>query len=181
MFGLSLLDWILVLIVLFSVLQATAQGFFYESFALAGAIVGYLVAAWEYPKAAAWYERYVTSQWVAEIAGFLTIFFLVLLLAGVAGRISRWAVSGIGLRWFDRVLGAVFGFLRGMAMATVIVLAVAAFAPQSSWFQQSRFAPLMLQTGRALIWAAPPELRERFKDGWNLLRTVPEHVVHPGQ
>ena len=57
MMGLSILDWVIVLIVLLSVLQAIAQGFFYELFALAGVIVGYLVAAWEYPRLAAWYMR----------------------------------------------------------------------------------------------------------------------------
>jgi len=57
----------------------------------------------------------------------------------------------------------------------VIVLALAAFAPQ--WgLQQSRIAPVMLVSSRALIWAAPAELRQRFWDGWNLLRTVPQHI-----
>lgn len=179
MLGLSILDWVIVLIVVLSILQAAAQGFFYEVFALAGAIAGYLIAAWEYPRAAAWYARYVTSQWAADIAGFLTIFFVVVLLAGIAGRILRWAVSGVGLRWFDRLLGGLFGVVRGVAVSTVIVLALAAFSPQSAWLQDSRIAPFMLVSGRALIWAAPPELRQRFRDGWNLLRTVPEHVGVP--
>ena len=177
--GLSILDWVLVLIVLLSVVQAISQGFFYESFALAGVVAGYLLAAWEYPRVAAWYARYMNSQWAADIAGFLTVFFVVVLLAGVAGRIARWTVSGVGLRGFDRLLGAVFGFLRGVAVATVLVMALAAFPPQSRWLQQSRIAPFMLVTGRALIWAAPYDLRQRFRDGWNLLRTVPEHVVIP--
>ena len=179
MLGLSIFDWALVLIVLLSVLQAIAQGFFYEFFSLAGVIVGYLLAAWEYPRVAAWYAQHVNSQWAADIAGFFTLFVAVLLLAGVLGRIVRWAVHGVGLRWFDRLLGAVFGFVRGSAMATVMVLALAAFAPQWGWLQQSRLAPYMLVSGRALIWAAPAELRERFRQGWNLLRTLPEHV--PGQ
>jgi membrane protein required for colicin V production len=168
-----------VLVIVLSALEATAQGFFYESFALAGAVAGYLLAAWEYPRAAAWYARYMNSQWIADIAGFLTIFFAVVLLAGIAGRIARWAVSGVGLRWFDRVLGGVFGFLRGAALSTVIVMAMASFTPQIAYLQDSRLAPFMLVTGRALIWAAPYELRQRFRDGWNLLRTVPEHVTHP--
>ena len=147
---------------------------------LAGVIVGYLLAAWEYPRAAVWYARYVNSQWVADIAGFFTIFIVVVLLAGVVGRIARWAVHGVGLRWFDRLLGAVFGFLRGAVVCTVIVLALASFAPQWGWLQQSRIAPFMLVSGRALIWAAPAELRQRFREGWDLLRTVPQHVSRQG-
>ncbi len=174
--GMSILDWVILLIILLSVLQAIAQGFFYEFFSLAGVIVGYLLAAWEYWRVAAWYAPHVNSQWAADIAGFFTIFIVVVLLAGVVGRIARWAVHGVGLRWFDRLLGGVFGFLRGAVLCTVAVLALAAFAPQWGWLQQSRIAPFMLVGGRALIWAAPADLRQRFREGWDLLRTVPQHV-----
>jgi membrane protein required for colicin V production len=175
MMGLSILDWVIVLVVLLSTLQASAEGFFHEFFSLAGAVLGYLIAAWEYPRLAAWYAHYVTSQWMADMAGFLTIFFAVVLLAGLVGRLARWAVQGIGLRWFDRFLGGVFGFVRGFVVSAVIVLALAAFAPQ--WgLQQSRMAPFMLVSSRTLIWAAPADLRQRFWDGGNLLRTVPAHI-----
>jgi membrane protein required for colicin V production len=180
MMSLSVLDWVILLIIVLSVLQAIAQGFFYEFFSLAGVIVGYLLAAWEYPRAAAWYAPHVNSQWAADIAGFFTIFFVVLVLAGVLGRITRWAVHGVGLRWFDRLLGAVFGFLRGAVVSMVVVLALAAFAPQWGRLQQSRIALFMLAGGRAFIWAAPAELQQRFREGWELLRTVPQHVSLQG-
>jgi len=173
--SLSLLDWLIVLIVVMSVLQAISQGFFHEFFSFAGVVVGYLLAAWEYPRVAPWYSQFVNSSWTADIAGFFTIFFGVMLVAGIAGRLTRWAVHGVGMRWFDRLLGAVFGFLRGVVVSGVVVLALAAFAPQ--WgLQQSRIAPFVLVTSRALVWAAPAELRQRFWDGWNLLRTVPQHM-----
>jgi membrane protein required for colicin V production len=180
MMGLSALDWLIVLVVLISTLQAITEGFFYEFFSLAGVVVGYLLAAWEYPRTASWYTRYVSSPWVADIAGFFTIFIVVVLLAGLLGRLARWALKGIGLRWFDRLLGGLFGFVRGIAMGAVIVLALAAFAPQ--WgLASSRFAPTLLTTSRGFIWAAPAELRQKFWTGWELLRTLPQHVrqEHP--
>lgn len=178
--GLSALDWLIVLVVLFSTLQAIAEGFFHEFFALAGVVLGYLIAAWQYPRAAAWYAPFSGSVWIAEIAGFFTIFIVVAVVAGLLGRLSRWAVKGVGLHWFDRVLGALFGFIRGVAIGAVIVLAFATFAPQ--WgLPRSRFAPLLLTTSRGLIWAAPAPLRQRFWAGWDLLRSMPRHVEfeHP--
>ncbi len=174
--GLSILDWGFVVVIVISVLTAAAQGFFYELFALAGAVLGYLVAAWEYPRLAGWYMRYVNSGWAADIAGFLTIFVAFALLGSVVGRLARWAVHGVGLRWFDRVLGGLFGAIRGLAICTVIVLALASFSPTSPYLQNSRVAPFLLVTSRGLVWAAPAELRARFHDGWLLLRSVPEHV-----
>jgi membrane protein required for colicin V production len=174
--GLSILDWGFVFVLAVSIAGAVGEGFFYELFALGGAVVGYLVAAWEYPRLAVWYMRYVNSAWVADIAGFLTVFVFFALLGGIVGRIARSAVHGIGLRWFDRVLGGLFGAIRGVAICTVIVMALASFSPTSPYLQNSRVAPFLLVTSRGLIWAAPAELRQRFRDGWNLLRSVPEHV-----
>jgi membrane protein required for colicin V production len=176
MLGLSNVDWVVVLIILLSTIQAALEGFFHEFFLLAGVVVGYLLAAWEYPRVAAWIAPHLKSQWTADIAGFFAIFCAVALLAGMLGRLLRRAVRGIGLRWFDRFLGAVFGLLRGIVVSAVIALALAAFAPQWGGLQQSRIAPFMLSTSRALIWAAPAELRKRFREGWDLLRGLPGHI-----
>ena len=180
MLGLSALDWMILFVILMNVLGAIGQGFFYELFSFAGVILGYLIAAWQYPRVAVFVIHYVNSQWVADIAGFLTLVGLLAGLGGVVGKTVRWAVHEVGLRWFDRLLGGLFGFLKGVVICTVVVIALAAFSPTSPWIQDSRIAPFMLATGRALIWAAPPELRQRFRDGWNLLRTVPEHIQHSG-
>jgi membrane protein required for colicin V production len=175
MMSLSILDWVIVAVILMSTLQALSQGFFREFFSFVGAVAGYLLAAWEYPHLAAWLAHYTESPWTANITAFFAIFVLVAVLAGIVGRISSWAVRGVGLRWFDRLLGTVFGFVRGVVVSAVIVLALAAFAPR--WgLQESRIAPFIMVGSRALIWAAPAELRQRFWDGWNLLRTVPEHI-----
>ena len=180
MLGLSVLDWLILFVVLMNVLGAIGQGFFYELFSFAGVLAGFVIAAWQYPRMAGFYIHYVNSEWVAEIAGFLTIFVVVVLLGGAAGKTARWAVQEVGLRWFDRLLGGLFGLLKGVVIGTVVVIALAAFGPTSSWLRDSRMAPFMLVTGRTLIWAAPAELRQRFRDGWNLMRTVPEHIQHAG-
>jgi membrane protein required for colicin V production len=94
--GFSILDWLILLVIVLNVAGAIAEGFVYELFSLAGVIAGYLIAAWEYPRVAAFYLHYVSSAWAADIAGFLTVFFVVVLLGGVAGKIGRSFVEGIG-------------------------------------------------------------------------------------
>ncbi len=164
------LDWIIVAAVLFSVVLAASQGFLFEVVSLAGVVIGYLVAVWEYPRVAAWYAPYVRAQWVAEIAGFLTIFIAIAVLAGVLARLARWSMRESPLRWFDRVLGAAFGLVRGALIAVVLVMALAAFAPGSKWLADSSFGPYLLAVGRAAVWVAPSEVRQRFREGLKLLR-----------
>jgi len=163
-------DWAILAIILISVLQAASEGFFHAAFGVAGLVVGYVLAAWQYHRLAAWFASYLKSPWLGDIAAFLIIFVAVLVLAGIIGRVVRWAVREAGLSWFDRSLGAAFGVLRGALMVAVILMGMTAFTPTSQWLEGSQFAPYFLVLGRAAIWAAPSELRGRFYQGLDLLR-----------
>ncbi len=164
------LDWVIVLILVLSVAAAAVQGFFFAIFTLAGAILGYVVAAWEYRAVAPWFLPYVKSEWVAEAVAFFVIFLVIVILAGIAGRIARWAMKEVGLRWFDRVLGAVFGLLRGAIVVTVLVMAMAAFGPGSRLLAESQLGSYFLVVGRAAAWVAPYDLREGFRRGVQAVR-----------
>jgi membrane protein required for colicin V production len=163
-------DWIIIAFLVFSATAAAIEGFFHEAFALAGLVAGYLLAAWQYPRLADWFAPHLKSPWLGEIAGFLIIFFAVLLVAGLAGRIARWAMKKAGLSAIDRVLGAVLGLLRGALMVAVLLTAMAAFAPAAKWLDGSELAPYFLVGGRAAIWLAPSELRHRFYQGLDYMR-----------
>ena len=166
----SIADWIILGFLLFSVIAAAFEGFFHEAFKLAGLVVGYLLAAWQYQRLADWFAPHLKSPWVGEIAGFLIIFFAVLLIAGFAGRLARWAMKKAGLSAFDRTLGAILGFLKGVLVVAIVLTAIAAFAPAANWLSESELAPYFLVGGRAAIWLAPPELRHRFYQGLDYMR-----------
>ncbi|MGB9198777.1 MAG: CvpA family protein, partial [Terriglobales bacterium] len=113
------------------------------------------------------------TQWVGEIAGFLIIFFAVLILAGLAGRVARWAMKKAGLSSIDRFLGALLGLVRGVLVVAIVLTVMTAFAPAARWLEQSQLAPYFLVGGRAAIWLAPSELRHRFYQGLDYLRHAP--------
>jgi membrane protein required for colicin V production len=163
-------DWFFAAVMLLSVLVAAAQGFFLEIFSLAGVVIGFLLAAWEY-SAIAGRLTFINPSWVADIVGFFVLFVAVTLLAGAIGRIVSWIVKEAGLRWVDRVLGAAFGMVRGLVVITVIVMATAAFAPNAQWLRQSQTAPYFLVAGRAASWLAPAEVRNRVREGVELIES----------
>ncbi len=166
------LDWLIAGILVLSVIHAAAQGFVFELFSLAGAVFGYLLAAWEYPVAAKYLLPYVRSDVVAGGAGFLLIFLAVVILAGVAGRIARWATTSAGMRWFDRLLGGVFGFLRGAVIVMVLVMAMASFLPSSEALAKSHLAQYFLVAGRGAVYAAPGDLKQKFREGLKALERI---------
>ncbi len=183
----GVVDWCIVGAVLFSVVLAAFQGFFFEVFSLAGVVVGYLLAVWQYDRLADWLSQYLKSPQVAEISGFVIIFLAVVIVAGISGRVARWLMKEAGLSGFDRVLGSVFGLLRGCLMVAVVLLGMTSFAPGSKLLAGSELAPYFLVVGRAVIWLAPSELRARFYQGLDALHraqhpeTAPSPALKPGR
>ena len=181
----SVADWVILVFLLFSVIMAALRGFFREAFAVAGLIVGYMLAAWQFQRLASWFEPYLKSVWLADIAGFFIIFFAILMLAGLAGRLAQWLMKKAGLTTIDRILGGVLGLLRGALVVAVVLTAMAAFAPSAKWLAGSELAPYFLVGGRAAIWLAPSELRDRFYQGLDYLhraQSAGEQVqAHPAK
>lgn len=166
----SAADWIILAVIAVSVAQAAMEGFFHQAFGLAGLVFGYILAAWRYQRVADWLAPHLKSPWLGEIAGFLLIFLAVVIVAGILGRIARWAVKEAGLSTFDRMLGGVLGLVRGALMVAIVLLGMTAFTPTSRWLEGSSLAPYFQVIGRAAIWVAPSGLRARFYEGLDLLR-----------
>ena len=166
-------DWIIMAVLFLSVVQAASAGFFQEAFGIAGLVFGYLLAAWNYNRLANHFASY-GAPWLLDIAAFLVIFVLVMLLAGLAGRIARWVLREAGLSFIDRILGAALGLLRGCLVVAIVLVSMAAFTPTSAWLRNSQLAPYFLVAGRAAIWVAPSDLRGRFYQGLDLLHRKAE-------
>jgi membrane protein required for colicin V production len=168
-------DWVIVAVIVVSVIQAAISGFFHEAFGIAGLVFGYLLAAWNYQRLADRFAPHLKSEWLGEIAAFLIIFLAVLVLAGMAGRITRHIVKEAGLSFVDRILGGALGIVRGSLIVAVILVSMATFTPTSQWLEGSELAPYFLVIGRAAIWVAPSELRARFYQGLDLLHREQQH------
>jgi membrane protein required for colicin V production len=163
-------DWIILVVLIVSVIQAASSGFFQEAFGIAGLVFGYVIAAWEYRQLADHFVSHVSSRWLAEIVAFLAIFIGVMILAGILGKIVRWLMKEAGLSFVDRFFGGVLGLVRGCLLIAVVLVGMTAFTPTSRWLQGSSLAPYFLVVGRAAIWVAPAELRNAFYSGLDYVR-----------
>jgi membrane protein required for colicin V production len=172
----TLADWLICVVILINVITAAMQGFFAEALTMAGLVVGYIVAAWQYRGLAEWLEQYLKNPWLAEVLGFFIIFFAIVLLFGIAARIARWVMKKAGLSSLDRFFGALLGVVKGGLMVAVILMGMTAFEPTSKLLQNSQLAPYFLVAGRAAIWVAPSELRARFYQGLDLLHHAPQKL-----
>jgi membrane protein required for colicin V production len=166
------LDWLLAVLLAYSVVRAAMRGLFREIFALAGLVLGFLLACWNYRSAATHLLGIVDTLPLAQLLAFLLILIVTMLLATLLGKLLSKTASTIGLGFLDRLGGAVFGLLRGGLLALALLLAVTAFLPTGTWIQTSLLAPYFLRANHAVSFVMPSDLRLRLFDGLEHVRNT---------
>lgn len=183
--GFNWLDVVLALVIVASMVSAVRRGFSREIIGLAAVIVGLICGIWFYGPAGALVESLVASRAVANFFGFIFVFFGILL----AGSVVSWLVNRVlkmaGLSWFDRMLGAVFGFARGALVAVAIVMAITAFAPGAKGAApqsvvESRLAPYAIEAALVLTAVAPRELKDEFARHYEQVKKIWRDAVDKG-
>jgi len=159
------LDAVLVIIVAASVAASLRKGLSREVIGLASVVLGVVLGCWFYGTAAAYLMRYLSSRALANFAGFLVVFCGVVVAGAILSAIVGKFLKVTGLSFFDNLLGAAFGTVRGVFIAAAVILAVLAFAPGEPPPQavvNSRLAPYAATTARIFVAMAPRELKDGF-------------------
>jgi membrane protein required for colicin V production len=173
------IDWVIAAILVLSVFGAARRGFFMEAFSLAGVILGLWIASWNFQRLMPWIMRAVRTPAIASAIAFLAIALVVMILAGLAGRALHWSAASIGLGWLDRLVGALFGLLRGCVVVTLGVMALAAFLPRNGWLDRSQLAPYFLSAAHTTTAVTPVELGERIRTGVRIIREAQPDWLKP--
>jgi membrane protein required for colicin V production len=180
------LDAALILLIAFSVWRSFAKGLTHEMIGLLSVVVGIFAGTWLYGTAAAWFEPYVSSPAMARFCGFLTVFLGIILLGSLVSLILSKMLRLTGLGFFDRLLGAVFGVVRGVLMAAGLVMALLAFAPGAmahtppESVKNSRLAPFVVGAARVFVSAAPREMKDGFRRSYEQVKNYWDSTLKKG-
>jgi len=168
-FKFSLVDWLLLAILVYSMAMSWYKGFIREILGLITVLVGVFLAAWFSRAIAGLFKDVVRTENIALFLGF-SLIFLVTLLAGfvIAWLITRFAKFA-KLQWADRLLGAAFGLIRGWVICAVILLALTAFEIQTERLKNSELAPYFLPGSRVIAIVTPYEIKAKFLVGYRAL------------
>ena len=169
------LDLVIGGVLLISFVGALRNGVTREVVRLLALGLGVIGAMWGYQRVADRLAPYIAEPQMARFAAFAGIVIACL----IAGAVVAWALVKLwgmtGLRWFDRLLGGAFGLVRGLAIATALVMGVVAFSPVAGAEQtvaSSHLAPLVLHSARAASYLAPTALRQSYVSGFERVRAV---------
>lgn len=159
----TLVDLAVIAIVALSVLLSVIRGLVREVLALAAWVVAFLAANALAGAVAPWMPEALGTEELRLLAGFLCVFLGVLIAMSVLAMLASKLVKSAGLGLEDRLLGAAFGFVRGLLVVVILVLlaGLTSLPRLAVWRNAVLSGPLVAYAGIVKGWL-PAELAQRI-------------------
>lgn len=154
----TILDLVVIAVLILSALLAAWRGFTREVLSI-GAWVGAAVVMFlAGPTAVPFAKAYIDHETVAMIAAYAAVFVLALIpLSYISFRIAE-GVQGSAIGPVDRLLGLVFGAVRGLVVLGIgylVFVSLVSEARMPDWFKEARLRPLVESSGKVIASLLP--------------------------
>ncbi len=157
-------DYVVLAVAAASILLGAWRGLVSEVLALAAWVAAFFAGRAFAPDMAPWFAGWLREPALQYVAAFAVIVVAVLVLVALLRFALSKLLRAIGLGALDRLLGAVFGLGRGLAMALAAVLVGGLTAlPQQPWWREAWLAPPLETAVLAARPWLPPALAKRIK------------------
>jgi membrane protein required for colicin V production len=138
------LDIIIIVILAIAVIGGLKTGIIKAVLALAGIVVG-VVLAGRYYLPLAESLSFVPHDGAAKIIAFAIILIAVMIISVVIGTILTRVVSAVMLGWINRLVGAVFGLVLGSIFCGAVLAIWGKFIGMTGVIAGSAIAPILLK------------------------------------
>ena len=140
-------DWIILAVIALSALVSVVRGFVKEAFSLTIWLAAFVIASLLREDVAPLFSHWIALESLRSAAAWVAILIAVLLVGALVNYLLGRLVTATGLSGTDRLLGLVFGTLRGglMVLAATVLLPQMLPVEQDPWWQESKVIPLFRQ------------------------------------
>lgn len=150
----TVFDYAVLVIIGISILISLMRGAVREILSLLGWVLAFYVARTYAIQVVPLLPYDIPSEKLKMLAAFIIVFLAVLLITSLISIALSGLLKEIGLGWLNRLLGGVFGFLRGLLIVTVLmILAGMTQLPKDERWTNAMFsAPLEALVKTVLVW-----------------------------
>jgi membrane protein required for colicin V production len=140
-------DYLIIAVLAFSALLGMIRGFVREAIAVI-AWLGGMWLAWRYaplvePLLSGTVDHPPASTWAARVIILVAVLILGWIVAGILSYLLQHSALSITV---DRLLGLLFGVIRGaVVIAAIVMLAQFLRADQAGWYKKSHLLPFVAQ------------------------------------
>lgn len=157
------MDYAILIIIGISALISVLRGFVREALSLLGWIIAIWVSLSFADNVAVLLGDKISVPSVRTGCAFLILFFACLIVAGVVNFAAGKLIEKTGLSGTDRMLGVVFGALRGVVVVGILVLLAGFTAvPKDPWWDQSMLLKHFESMAVELRGFLPPTIAENI-------------------
>jgi membrane protein required for colicin V production len=155
-------DIVITGIIIFSALLSLLRGFVREALSLFGWLVSFWLAVTFAGDLAESFLSGISVPSLRVAVAFTIIFVLILVIMTLINKLASQLIKKSGLTGPDRMIGMIFGALRGVLIVSVLVfLAGFTAMPQDAWWQESIFIDVFHEFAVWLRESAAPEITAR--------------------
>lgn len=157
------IDLVIIAIVGWLTWRAFTVGLIREVVTLSAVLAGALLAGQLYGELAADIEFLIDDQRTRELVAFIAIFGGVVVLGQIGALLLRRMAALLLLGPFDRLGGAAFGFVKGVVVVEVLLIALTAFPAATQLteaVEESALAPIFLDSVPVVEGLLPAEVTD---------------------
>jgi len=157
------IDFVIIGVIFISCFISLIRGFVREALSLASWIISFLIAWNLHGGFARFFQTSIESTNLRLIVAFFILFVLSLVMFTVVNFFAGKMVQRTGLTGVDRVIGVIFGFMRGILLITALVaLAGLTHLPRTQFWTDSLF---LVQFQAVAVWLTgflPADVAKNF-------------------
>lgn len=171
------LDIVFGIILIITLIMGLVKGFIRQIIGIVAVIAGLILAVTYYSIVSEFFFRLIGHRIMSHFLGFLSIFLAVLFAGALLSHLLSKVMIG-PFKFFDRVLGAALGLLKGILICAVLVFALLVFPVNKTVVKESQIAPFCLRVAQAMIYLIPQDLKVKFREKY---REISEKVKRDGK
>ncbi len=180
---LSILDIILLVAIFISTVISVLRGFTKEVLSITGWLLAIFGTLYSFPYTKPLAHTYITIDWLADGVLFAVTFLIILGSFFLISNSLAKKMKKSDLGSLDRLLGGIFGVLRGLLViifAYYVILLLLPYEEHPDWLKNGKLMPHIIRLSTNVMHLIPIEnLSERMGTIKEILEGIREDVKEP--